>query len=191
MKLVLGSASPRRKQILTEMGFKFDVIKPDIDEKAIRDSDPRKLVLALACAKADAVIAKMHEPAIVITSDQVVAFDGRTIEKPQNADEARQMLKNYHEAAVETVTSVVVTNIANHARYTGVDVATIYFKEFSDDAIEKIIQNAEINVMDRAGGFAVEHPLVTPFVKKIQGDLDSIQGLPKTLLSRLLDEARK
>ena len=56
MKLILGSASPRRKKILQGMGYKFDVIVPDIDEKAIRDPDPEKLVLKLANAEADALI---------------------------------------------------------------------------------------------------------------------------------------
>ena len=59
MKIILGSASPRRAQILKEMGYEFEVVKPDIDEKAVRDDDPQRLVLALANAKADAVLEQM------------------------------------------------------------------------------------------------------------------------------------
>ena len=188
MKLILGSASPRRKQILTEMGFTFDVIKPDINEKVIRDPDPRKLVLALACAKADAIIAKINEPAIVITSDQVVSFHGKILEKPETLEEARQMLKAYRDNINSTVTSVVVTNTKTGQRFSGVDVADVQFGNFSDDTIEEIVQNKEVNVLDRAGGYAANHPLFQSRIK-ILGEYESVVGLPKALTLKLLSQA--
>lgn len=189
MKIILGSASARRRQILQDHGYQFEIIPPGIDEKAIRDEDSQRLVLALANAKADAVLSKISEPAIIITSDQVVSFENKIIEKPAHLDEARMLLKSYENKSVETITSVVVTNSATGDRYSGVDIAKVYFRTFPDHALEAILKSQEINVLDRAGGFAVEHSLVAPYIEKIEGELESIQGLPKALTAKLLKQA--
>ena len=67
--------------VMDELGLAYDVISPDIDEKAIREADPEKLVLAIAHAKADAVSAQVKEPSIVIASDQVVVWNGQIRER--------------------------------------------------------------------------------------------------------------
>ncbi|OGE76678.1 MAG: septum formation protein Maf [Candidatus Doudnabacteria bacterium RIFCSPHIGHO2_02_FULL_48_21] len=189
MKLILGSASARRKKILEDMGFSFEIITPNIDEKAIRLDDPQRLVLALANAKADAILGKIREPAIIITSDQVVSFNDLILEKPEDAEDAKRMLRSYANASVKPVTSVVVTNTINNQRFSGVDVAAVDFKRFTEDSLDKIIANREVNVLDRAGGFAVEHPLFSPFIERIHGEVESIMGLPKTLTLKLLAKA--
>ena len=188
--MILGSASPRRKQILRDLGYEFEIVIPDINEKAIRDDDPARLVLALANAKADAVISKIDEAAIVITSDQVVSFEDKIIEKPLDLADARSMLKSYENKFVETVTSVVVTNSKTNERYSGVDITKVHFKNFSDEALNKILQSQEVDVLDRAGGFSVEHPLISPYIAKIEGELESIQGLPKKLTIKLLSQIK-
>ena len=88
MKIILGSASARRQKILRDMGYEFEIKQADIDEKAIRDPDPTKLTLALANAKADALIPKLGEDTLLITSDLVVWFQNKIIEKPESKEEA-------------------------------------------------------------------------------------------------------
>jgi septum formation protein len=190
VKLILGSASPRRKQILHDMGYEFEVIAPDIDEKAIRDDDPERLVLALANAKADAVLEKIgNDPAIIITSDQVVSFENKILEKPESLDDARAVLKSFGSNPVHTVTSVVVTDSKSGRRYSGVDITTIYFKPFPGEGIETILKNQAVDILNRAGSFAIEHPLFMPFVKSREGEMESIMGLPKALTKKLIQKA--
>ena len=92
MKIILGSQSKNRKKILESMGFDFEVMAAGIDEKAIRDPDPQKLVLLLANTKADSIIPKITEDAILITSDQVVVWNKQIREKPENSEQAREYL---------------------------------------------------------------------------------------------------
>src|SRR3990167_2412936 len=106
MRIILGSQSKNRADILQEAGFEFDVLPPNIDEKAIRSSDPKKLPALLARAKTDALLPKISGEALLITSDQVVSFEGQIREKPETEAEARKFLETGHESANETYTAV-------------------------------------------------------------------------------------
>ena len=96
---------------MEDNGFEFEVMDPSIDEKAIRFEDPQKLTLALANAKADALLSRISEPVILITSDQVISWNGKILEKPENNEEAREFLRGYSPSqSPKTVTAVVVVN---------------------------------------------------------------------------------
>ena len=140
MKLILGSGSKWRQQILREAGYTFDVQSPNIDEQSIRNKDPEQLVLALAHAKAAALLVDIHESAILITSDQVIEWNGTIREKPKNADDVHVFLESYVEHAPETVTSLVVTNTANRKTAEGIDRVQVLFSTVPDDVIAKLIQ---------------------------------------------------
>ena len=189
MKIILGSSSQGRQEILKEMGYDFEVMAPDIDEKAIRHEDAKELVLRLGNAKADALIPKIKDSALLITSDQVVAWKDQIREKPENDEEAREFLRTYHEAPAETICSIVVTNTATGKRVSGVDIARVYFKEIPEDVIDKFIGRKDI--FWRAGGFSIKDPLLQPYIEKIEGTINSIMGLPKELTERLLKEAQE
>ncbi|KAF0910371.1 hypothetical protein E2562_001543 [Oryza meyeriana var. granulata] len=101
-KIVLGSSSPARREILADMGYEFTVMSPDIDERAIRREKPEELVKALAEAKAEAIKMKLHgddsararpQPTILITSDQVMVSKGMIRERPKSQEEAREFIK--------------------------------------------------------------------------------------------------
>ncbi|CAI0436172.1 unnamed protein product [Linum tenue] len=223
-KVILGSASIARKTILAEMGYQFTVMTADIDEKAIRKEKPEELVMALAEAKADAIVAKLQsinnlekiaeaetsvlvaadtaeailerlpigdyaqraEPTLLITTDQVVVYDGAIREKPSNEEEARQFMKDYSGGHAATVGSVVVTNLKTGLRKGGWDRVEIHFHEIPDEVIEKLVE--EGIVLKAAGGLIIEHPLIVPFVKQVVGTTDSVMGLPKALTEKLLKE---
>lgn len=184
MKIVLGSASPRRKQILESLGFEFEVISPNINEKIIRDENPERLVIKLANAKADALVSKVG-PCILITCDVVVVLEGKILEKPESPDEARQMLQSYGTKPVKVVAGVVVTNTRNNKRVEGVDLGTIFFRPFTEEMINEYIESGQ--PYDLAGGFAIQDPQVQPFVDKLEGELECIIGLPKKLTQNLLN----
>ncbi|OAY50726.1 7-methyl-GTP pyrophosphatase isoform X1 [Manihot esculenta] len=222
-KIILGSASVARRKILAEMGYEFEIITADIDEKCIRKEKPEELVMALAEAKVDAIIAKLQadniqvqdaeltiliaadtaeailqkppvhdyvkkaEPALLITCDQVVVYEGAVREKPSSEDEARHFLKGYSGGHAATVSSVLVTNLKTGFRKVECDRVEIYFHEIPVDVIEKLI--GEGLVLRVAGGLIIEHPLILPYVKEVVGTTDSVMGLPKALTEKLLKEA--
>jgi septum formation protein len=189
MKIILGSASKQRKRVLERSGHSFDVMTADIDEKAIRFDDPKELTMALAKAKAEVLLSCVKEPALLITADQVVVWNGRILEKPENAREAREFLKGYAKHPAQPVNATVVTNTKTGKQTGENNINAVYFRPFPSEVVEQLIQ--EKNIFSQAGAFSLEDPLVVPYVDHIEGTLDSIEGLPMEILERLLKEAEE
>ncbi|XP_061960606.1 uncharacterized protein LOC133681546 isoform X2 [Populus nigra] len=198
-KLILGSASFSRRKILEEMGYEFTISTADIDEKSIREEKPEDLVMTLAEAKADAIIANLRtttmnnqqdkdeEPTILVAADTVVVYEGAIREKPASKEEAWEFIKGYSGGHAATVGSVLVTNLKTGFRKGEWDRVEIYFHEIPDEVIEKLIE--EGIVLRVAGGLIIEHPLVLPYIKEVVGTTDSVMGLPKALTKKLIEEA--
>ncbi|MFA6307649.1 MAG: Maf family protein [Patescibacteria group bacterium] len=183
-KIILGSASKGRKAVLEKMGYDFEVLTADIDEKAIRDDNPQILTSKLANAKADALIKKINEVALLITADQVINYNGTIREKPETPQEAREFLKSYAKYPAEAINTIVVTDTSTGKRVEASDSKKVYFKSIPDNIIDKLI--AEGNVFTQAGGFSTNDPLIKPYILKIQGEEDSVLGLPVKLTKKLL-----
>eukprot|EP00252_Welwitschia_mirabilis_P002807 TRINITY_DN1279_c0_g1_i4.p1 TRINITY_DN1279_c0_g1~~TRINITY_DN1279_c0_g1_i4.p1 ORF type:complete len:204 (-),score=53.26 TRINITY_DN1279_c0_g1_i4:165-776(-) len=192
-QIILGSASEARQSVLREMGFDFNVITADIDEKAIRRHNAEDLVMALAEAKAEAIRRKLEhmqdtqhtsKTTLLITADQVVVHEGLIKEKPSTEEEARQFIKGYLRAPACTVGSVLVSNLKTGMKKGGLDKAEVYFHPIPDEVIESLIK--EGMVFKAAGGLLVEHPLTSPFVEAVVGTIDSVMGLPKELTQSLI-----
>ena len=186
MKIILGSKSARRQDILRKMGYHFEVKSADIDEKLIRENNPETLTLRLANAKAEKLLEDIQEPVILITSDIVCVCDGKILEKPESKEEAEDFLKKYGQHPVETVCAVVVTNAANGKRLEGIDRATVYFNPIPQEVIDMLVNQK--TTYDYAGGFNVADPLVSPYIDHIDGELDSVMGLPQKLTKQLLEQ---
>jgi septum formation protein len=187
MKVILGSSSKFRQQIMQDLGYDFDIINPDIDEKIIRDNDPKALVLMIAYAKADAIIKKINEPALIITADQVISFMGKIREKPISNIEAYEFLSSYGKEYSETINAVVVTNTKNGRQASGIDIARVYLRKIPKNVINKII--GEGIIFHCAGALRLEDPLMKPYIKRIEGSEDSLMGLPKALTKKLIADA--
>lgn len=189
-RLILGSSSPTRRRVLSSIvGDNFELAKAEIDEKAIRRSDPRELVTSLASAKADDVRMRIGPPTegILICSDQVVTREGRILEKPETAEEAKEMIRSY--AAGEparTVGAIVVEDLGSGKRAQGVDEAEVRLKQLPESDIDALVEGGD--ALHSAGALVVEHELVWPRVASMEGSLDSVLGLGVSTLSRLLEE---
>ncbi|XP_022981331.1 maf-like protein DDB_G0281937 [Cucurbita maxima] len=193
-KIILGSSSEARRKVLSEMGYEFTIMSADIDEKAIRKEKPEELVVALAEAKAEAILGRLSiddfkdaEPTLLITSDQVVIYEGVVREKPASKEEARQFMKDYSGGHAATLGSVLVTNLKTGFRKGEWDRVEIYFHEIPDEVIDKLIEEGDVLYV--AGGLLIENPLISPYVKEVVGTTDSVMGLPKALTEKLLKEA--
>lgn len=188
MKIILGSASKSRRRILERTGWPFEVMTADIDEKAIRSDDPKQLTLALARAKAEALLNRVHESAILITADQVVVCNGVIREKPENEAQAREYLESYATYPAEAVNGICVINTMTGKRADALDISKIKINPIPAAIINKLIEDRDI--FSRAGGFSAEDPLLAPYVDYIEGTLDSIEGLPMYAVERLILEVK-
>lgn len=193
MRILLGSRSASRRALLARIvpGFnpETDAIAADIDERAIRTDDPERLPMRLAHAKADALLPGIAGQTLLLTSDQIVLWEGELREKPESAEEARRFLQSYGQHPARTLTAVVVHNTTTGRRVAGEDSAWAHFHPIPDAVITQLI--AEGAILHTAGGFQIENPLLAPYVRQIEGEPESIQGLPLALTTRLLVEATR
>ena len=175
--------------MLEEMGYNFEIITADIDEKAIRCDDYYALPVKLACAKAEAVKLKIKEPVLLITADQVVLSNGELREKPKDARQAREFLRSYGKYPAEIINAVVVTNTKNNKRAQGIDIAKAYFKEIPEEIIDELVKMEDI--LNSAGGFLAEHGLLQPYLEKYEGKEGNSLGLPRVLTENLILEVQE
>jgi len=213
--LILGSGSFTRKLILKEMGVNYELVVRSIDEKGIgnRKGDPAVLVSTLAKAKGDYLVECLSNDKdddalstleqtkategdfggwVVLTADQVVTHNGSILEKPESIDEARDFVGRYAESAPRTVGACVLTHIPSGIQVSGVDSAQIKFlpSVADGDLVGKLLEG-DAPVLSCAGGLMVEHPLVQAHIDGIDGTEDSVMGLSKDIVLKLLDEMKE
>lgn len=116
----------------------------------------------------------------------MVICEGMIREKPLSKEEARQFIKGYSGGNAATVSSVLVTNLKTGLRKGDWDKVEIHFHSIPDQVIDNLIE--EGIVLNVAGGLLIEHPLILPYIKEVVGTIDSVMGLPKTLVERLIME---
>lgn len=186
MKIIFGTSSKWRRKFFDDFGFDYEVMSADIDEKAIRLSDPRELTVAIAKAKAVELLKRIKEPALLITFDQVVVCNGVIYEKPKDADELRYFWESYKKYPAQTFSAVVVTDSISGCQLSGVDIASTFFKPIPEDVLKNIL--ADEDMYTSSGGFMVDYLLTDPYIEKIEGTIDSIEGIPLELTKRLIVE---
>ena len=175
MNIILASNSPRRKEILESLGYKFDIIPSDVDEKIGFTGE--RLACELAKRKALKVY-EYHKDSIVIGSDTVVYFNNKVYNKPKSEEECYFMLKNLSGKTHEVITGVYIASKLEHVSF--FDKAYVTFKELSDADIYEYIRTGE--PFDKAGGYAIQG-LGKNLVEKYEGDIYTIIGLPKDLVN--------
>jgi len=186
--IILASASPRRRQLLAEAGYKFTVVQPDIDESAF----PAKGISAceyakrLALAKAKNV-AQTHPGSLVIGADTVVDFKGRIIGKPADAKEARQITKKLFSAPHKVITGVAIVRFSDNIELVESDTTTVYPKKMTAEHIAEHIKSG--SWQEKAGAYAIKET-GDEFIERIEGSLTNVMGLPMELLESLLAEIK-
>lgn len=186
MKIILGSASPKHQDILKKWGYDFGVMIPDTGKKTAIADDFRSLPVLIARRKSENLRDKVSEPSILITCDTIVVHDGQLYEKPKNNDEARTFLQAYGTKPAEVICGVVVLNSVNNKVAEGVESAKVFFQKIPHTLIEEMILLGR--VFDWAGAFHPADPAIKPYIVYIDGETDTVMGLPKFLTQRLIDE---
>lgn len=188
--LVLASTSPRRRELLAQLGlsradFSFTLVSPDIDETPFNNEVADQYVLRLAQAKAEAGLALLTEAdtnnCVVLGSDTIVVLDGKLLGKPADSTEAQRMLSQLSGRSHQVMTAVAVTD--GKICYTALSSADVTFCELSDADIAAYIATGE--PMDKAGSYGIQG-LGGSFVERINGSYSGIVGLPLVETRNLL-----
>lgn len=183
-RFILASASPRRRQLLGELGLAFEVIVADVVEHEDPRTHPKVMVTHNAALKADWV-AMRHPDAWVLGADTTVYLDDRVLNKPGDLGEARAMLRR-----LSGRTHVVHTGLALRNRSLGIsldsgDTADVTFKAFDEAVIDDYLM--KVNTLDKAGAYSIqEHSDL--IIAATRGSLSTIAGLPLETTKQILTQ---
>jgi septum formation protein len=181
MRLVLASASSRRRDLLLQLRLDFDVVPADVDETRFPDEAPAAYVERVARAKADEVAGP---GLIVVAADTTVVHEGKIMGKPGHPEEARAMLRHLQGDVHEVFTGLAVASWDDGPRTrSAVDMAEVHFLSMTDDEIFRYVESGE--PLDKAGGYALQG-LGGAFVSKVSGSPFTVIGMPIHLLARLV-----
>jgi len=179
-KLILASSSPRRRELLAQAGYVFEIIPADIDETRHAGEEASAYVARLALEKAQAIYAQRPE-AIVLGADTTVVLNGEVLNKPQNLEEAARMLRalsgNTHQ--VHTGIAVVGSNVQR----THVETTNVVFTQIPEE--ELAIYLATGDSLDKAGAYGIQG-YAARWIPRIEGDFFNVMGLPLVATGMLI-----
>ena len=183
--LILASVSPRRSQLMSEAGYEFTVVPPEVDESAFtaEKANPVEYAKRLALAKAKSVAGK-HPDSFVIGADTIVDFRGRIIGKAADAEEAEQITRKLFSEPHKVITGIAIIRLSDETELVQSGSTTVYPRKMSPDQIADHIKGGSWR--DKAGAYAIQET-GDEFVEKIEGSLTNVMGLPMELLESLLD----
>lgn len=184
-RLILASGSPRRRELLSGMGYSFEIIVPDVDENV--SGHARDVVAILSRRKAEA-IAKNEDHGIVIASDTLVSLDGHALGKPEDEADAHRMLSTLSGRTHEVFTGVTIIDAATGKSETRSVRTGVRFRKISDEEIWAYILTGE--PMDKAGAYGIQGG-AGKFVDGYEGSYENVIGFPvddiREMLSSFID----
>lgn len=183
MKLLLASQSPRRKELLSSLGFDFEVVKIDCEEILPEDIQIGEAAAYLSELKAEA-FRDLADDEVLLTADTVVAIDNKILGKPKDEDEARNMLRLLSGKTHQVYTGITIKSVSK--TWTETDVADVEFDEITDDEIEYYVQNYK--PFDKAGSYGIQEWLGMAKISRMNGSFYTIMGLPTHLVYKILKE---
>jgi septum formation protein len=187
-KLILASSSPRRRELLSQIGLEFEIRTADVDEHIQADT-PAHLVEQLSLRKASAVQpADGEKPAFVIGADTIVALEGTVLGKPADPEDAKRMLRLLQGRSHEVYTGVTIMSYLpdgteNHCTYA--EETKVHFAPMTEAEIEEYVATGD--PLDKAGAYGIQG-FCARYISHIEGDYNNVVGLP---VGRLYRELKK
>ena len=176
MNLLLASNSPRRKELLTQLGYQFDIVKIDVDESYPSDLKPDEIAEYVSAKKAKAF--DVNENEILLTSDTIVALDQKILLKPKDENEAFEMIKSLSGKVHQVYTAFTLKAVDSEISKTSK--TDVEFSEISDEEVKFYIKTYK--PFDKAGSYGIQEWLGMTKIKNIFGSFYSVMGLPVDLV---------
>lgn len=183
-QIILASQSPRRKELLTQMGLTFEAIPSDFYEELDDARTPEEVAEELGLGKA-MVLARQYPEAIVIGSDTIVTIDGRQLAKAESLDHAREMLRDETMHPNQVTSSLAVVCMAENFQSVQSENAWVYFKPYDAAAVDAYLATGDY--VDKAGAWGIQSG-AAPLIDHMQGNADTVVGLPTHLLAPVLQK---
>jgi septum formation protein len=174
MHLVLASASPRRRELLSHLAIPFRVWQHPFVEDSSRDNSPEAIAVNLAVSKSDQIAGRIERGDIVITADTIVWCNGRLLNKPAGREEAISMLTLLSGKTHMVVTGVALRSLAQTASFASV--TGVRFRELSEEEIVFYVDN--YSPYDKAGAYGIQEWIGYIGVESISGSYFNVMGLP-------------
>ncbi len=187
-KIVLASASPRRRELLEQIGIKFDIVvsnepEDEIDKSLSPENYTSELALMKACNVAKKLTGTKRKDSLIIAADTVVYSDGKILGKPKDSDDAFRILKSLSGKAHEVYTGICVMRLTDGYATSKSIKTTVKFKELTDKTIKAYIKTGE--PADKAGAYGIQGRGAV-LVEEICGDYFNVVGLPLSALYDVL-----
>ncbi len=183
--LILASASPRRKELLGQLGIPFEVVVAQVTEHEAEDADPRTMVAHNAALKADWV-AERNPEAWVLGADTTVFIDTTVLNKPRDLADARAMLRRLAGRTHTVFTGVALRRQASGRRIDEGVTSAVTFRRFDDAVIERYFEI--VNPLDKAGSYGIQEGREL-IVERWEGSFSNIMGLPMEVTKQILTKA--
>ncbi len=184
MKIILGSKSPRRKALLSELGFSFEIRIKETDESYPNNLPAEDVAEFIAMKKADALFETLLEDEILICADTTVIIDEQIVGKPKSRNHAIEILQSLSGRSHKVITGVVVQS--RHKKNAFSVSTCVYFQPLSMEMIQYYID--EYKPYDKAGSYGIQEWIGSVGVKKIDGSFNNVVGLPTQELYSILKQ---
>ena len=183
IRLILASNSPRRRELLRNAGFQFDVRPSGIAEARLPDESPENFAGRLARDKALDVARQSQAGRVVLGADTVVSVNGEILEKPVDAADAARMLRTLSGRVHRVITAVCLVRAPESVLAWRHETTSVTFRKLTDEEIESYVASGE--PFDKAGGYAIQG-LASRFIPRIDGCYFNVVGLPVPLLYEMM-----
>lgn len=183
-KILLASKSPRRQQLVFQLGLPFEVVDVSVEEKLDTPVPARDVAQTLAILKADGYGTELHAGEILLTADTVVVLDGKVLGKPRSRTEAFGMLSALSGKRHEVYTGVCLKDKDRKISFS--ECTSVFFRELSEDAINHYLDN--YNYQDKAGAYGIQDWIGLWAVERLEGCYYNVMGLPVARICKELEK---
>lgn len=180
-RIVLASASPRRRALLAALGLELDIVPSNAEETF--EGAPAEMVVLNARIKRDEVLPRVDGPALVIAADTLVFLDEHVLGKPRDLVHAADMIRRLAGRTHQVMTGIAVTDTASGRTAEGYDTTDVTFRPLTDHEIDRFVH--AVRPTDRAGAYTVDGP-GSLIVERYEGCYQNVLGLPIVRLDQLL-----
>ncbi|MCA9471817.1 MAG: Maf family protein [Nitrospirales bacterium] len=183
-QIILASTSPRRRELLTLLGLRFEVVAPTCEEVPVIGLSPNRQAKQFACDKACSV-SKKHPQHLVLGSDTIIEIEGMLLGKPKDIEEAEAMLKQLRGRTHHVRTGVALVKESDHLLISFAETATVRVRNFTDGELTHYLSTKES--LGKAGAYSIQGK-GKKLIEKIEGDYPTIVGLPLWRVAKLLEQ---
>jgi septum formation protein len=187
-RLILASSSPRRANLLRQLGLEFEIVPSSVEENVNGYRSPIRLVTSLAQEKATEVGSKVGS-GVIVGADTVVVLDGKQLGKPRDAGEAKRMLTLLSGREHCVYTGFTLLHMPSRQSITDYEVTRVKFRDLSADEVEAYVRSG--SCFDKAGAYGIQDDFGAVFVERIDGCYYNVVGFPLTKFYLTWQEFRK